>query len=171
MIRDYTDEFFDDLTKAINDGLRAAALEGETSAMLSMKPAPGEEGQKISTRPSSPPGSPPFARRGGAGLRGSISHQRTGYLAWGFGTNIRYGRHLEYGATLPGGQPFWKDKDGNLRFASRSSPHASRMAKTKPSRLAPRPWLRPVLVRDRLRLEDAFVDASRLRLARGVTRG
>lgn len=169
MIRDYSDQFLADLEQAIDFGLQVASLEGADSAALSMKSAPGIEGQKISTRPASQPGNPPFARTGR--LRSSVGNARTGRLAWGFGTNVRYGRWLELGTTLPGGQPFWKDSDGNLRFASRSSPHASRMAKTKPSRIAPRPWLRPVLVRDRRRLEDAFSRTAARRLAQGVTRG
>lgn len=39
-----------------------------------------------------------------------------------------------YGATInnPGGQPFFKDKEGNVVYASKSSPYAKRMAKTKP---------------------------------------
>lgn len=39
-----------------------------------------------------------------------------------------------YGAVInnPGGQPFFKDKDGNVVYASKSSPYAYRMAKTKP---------------------------------------
>lgn len=39
-----------------------------------------------------------------------------------------------YGAVIhnPGGQPFFKDKEGNVIYASKSSPYAYRMAKTKP---------------------------------------
>ena len=39
-----------------------------------------------------------------------------------------------YGAVInnPGGQPFFKDKDGTVVYASKSSPYAYRMAKTKP---------------------------------------
>lgn len=39
-----------------------------------------------------------------------------------------------YGAVIhnPGGQPFFKDKEGNIVYASKSSPYAYRMAKTQP---------------------------------------
>ena len=61
-------------------------------------------------------------------------------IVYTFGTNAKYARPLEYGANLPGGQPFWKDKDGNLHFARRTAKNMKRMAKTKPSRLEPRPF-------------------------------
>lgn len=135
MIRDYSDNFLDDLVKAIDDGLRMASLEGADSAAVSMKSAPGAEGELIRHRVASQPGNPPFARTGR--LRASLANQRTGRLAWAFGTNVRYGRFLETGT----------------------------------GRMAPRPFLRPVLVRDRRRLEDAFARTASRRLARGVTRG
>lgn len=142
MIRDYTDEFFGDLIDAIDKGLQSAALTGADSAVLSIKSAPGAEGQLIRHRVASMPGNPPFSRTGR--LRNSITFDRTGRLAWGFGTALvdpksrrPYGRFLELGT----------------------------------GKMAPRPFLRPVLVRDRRRLEDAFSRTAARRLAQGVTRG
>lgn len=51
------------------------------------------------------------------------------------------------GATInhPGGQPFYKDKNGELVFVSKDNPRASRMAKTKPHTIVipPRPFMKP----------------------------
>ena len=45
----------------------------------------------------------------------------------------------------PGGQPFFKDKEGNIIYVSKKSPFASRMAKTKPHTIVipPRPFMKP----------------------------
>jgi|TARA_R100000030_G_C3249348_1_gene122588 hypothetical protein len=61
-------------------------------------------------------------------------------ITYTFGTNAKYALPLELGAKLPGGQPFFKDDKGNVIYASRQSPHAWRMAKTKPGILKPRPF-------------------------------
>lgn len=97
--------------------------------------------------PPSKPGNPPHNRTGSL-LRSLRSrYVRAQYAGAGnrlivytFGTNAKYARPLEYGANLPGGQPFWKDKDGNLHFARKTAKNMKRMAKTKPSRLEPRPF-------------------------------
>lgn len=58
----------------------------------------------------------------------------------------KYAAIQEFGGTVMnhGGQPFFKTWDGQLVFVSKKSPHAARMAKTKPHaiRIPARPYLR-----------------------------
>jgi len=167
---DHSDEFLRDLIAATDAGLRAASHEGADGAAASM---PGAGATKY-TSPTgqvryfgSNPGSPPGVRTNR--LKGSVTNARIQPLVWGYGTNVKYGRHLEYGASTPGGQPFWKDESGNLHFAKKSSPHAARMAKTKPGRIAPHPWLRPTLTSERVNMERAFVRVASQRMAQSIT--
>jgi len=104
LIRDYSAKFLSDLSDALDDGLRAASRRGSDIAALSMRPAPGAEGQLIRHRVSSSPGNPPFVRTGR--LRSSLAYEKTGPLAWGFGTSVRYGRLLERGTSRMKSRPF-----------------------------------------------------------------
>ena len=139
MIVDRSDDFLRDMVKAIDAGLGAAALVGEDAATASMPGAGANAVGKTRTgrnvyQPSTP-GSPPGVRTNR--LRASIASQRLQQGVWGFGTNVKYGRHLELGTR----------------------------------RMAARPFLRPVLVRERVGMERAFSRAASRSMARGVTRG
>lgn len=129
-----------DVFRAIDDGLRAASLEGEESAVRSMPAmhtqAIGADSKgQVKRYTASQPGNPPHVRTGE--LRQSIASGRIQPGTWAFGTNKKYGRYLELGT----------------------------------GRMAPRPFLKPVLVRDRVRLEKEFTRAASRSLARGLTRG
>lgn len=167
---DHSDDFIRDLVVAVEAGLAQAAFIGAESARASMpgagaSAAPGSSG-RLAYRASTA-GQPPGVRT--ARLKNDITDAKTGRMSHGFGTQVKYGRYLELGATTPGGQPFWKDKEGNLRFAKKSSPRAARMAKTKPGRIAARPFLRPVLLRERVEMENAFAITASKSMARSRT--
>lgn len=169
--QDNTSEFIQSLAEAVESGLQAASMEGAERAAASIPGAgAGVVGKTATSRniyASSTPGSPPGWRTGQ--LENSLANARIQRFSWGFGTRLRYGRHLEYGFRTSGGQPFFK-KDGEIIYASRKSPHASRMAKTKPAQVAARPFLRPVLVRDRAALENAFVTTAARKMATGIAK-
>lgn len=174
MIRvvDRSDDFLHDLFASVDAGVAKAALMGSEIAAKSMPGAgagvSGTRRGRNQYRPSDP-GSPPGVRS--SRLKGSLSSARLGPMVHGFGTNVRYARALELGATTPGGQPFWKDRAGNLHFAKKTSPHAWRMAKTKPGRIAARPFLRPVVVNHKTELERAFTRTASREMARRAVRG
>lgn len=47
----------------------------------------------------------------------------------------------QFGADHPGGQPYYKDKNGNIIYVSKSHPNASKMAKTKPFKIPARRFM------------------------------
>lgn len=108
---------------------------------------------------SSPDGDPPFVQTGtllrslqaNFGAKRQKPKKRGKRISMVVGTNVSYARALEYGAILPGGQPYFKSPEiaraqGNpipgtdIAFAKKSSPFASRMAKTVPGYLPARPF-------------------------------
>lgn len=109
IITDTTDEYFRRLERATNEGLRAAVLEGSEIASASM---PGAGARAIPTNGGrgrlgyvgSNPGQPPGVRTGR--LRNSITFARFDARRWGFGTNVRYGFHLELGTRNTKRRPF-----------------------------------------------------------------
>lgn len=140
MIVDRSGDFLRDLARALDQGLGAAALEGEESAVQSMPTqhtqAIGADSKgQVQAYVASRPGNPPHRRTGQ--LARSVASARLQPGVWGFGTNLKYGRFLELGT----------------------------------GRMAARPFLRPVLVRDRIRMERAFTRAASRSLARSVTSG
>lgn len=169
-VTDFSEQFMRDLAKAADDGLREAAFIASDLASASMPGAGarvvGATATKRAIYKPSRPGSPPGIRTNE--LKGSISFQRLQPGVWGFGTSVKHGRYLELGAHTPGGQPFFK-KDGEVIYASRKSPHAHRMAKTKPGYIQPRPFLTPVALRKQSILRNSFQREAAASLARSTT--
>jgi HK97 gp10 family phage protein len=92
---------------AVNAGLDAMGLR----AADAIRRVVGTEGnaRKINGRwvGSSPPGNAPGNRRGGAGLRGSITHRTdTSNLSVTVGSNLKYARYLELGTSIMSPRPF-----------------------------------------------------------------
>lgn len=96
--------------------------------------------------PASRPFSPPRKRTGNLGrsitttrVRGP-KNRKVGTVV----VDAPYGRSLEFGADLPGGQPyFFNQKEGRIVYVKRSKKSLRRYKVTKPGRLEPRPFVEP----------------------------
>ena len=94
--------------------------------------------------PRSRPGQNPRKETGNLGRSVLLTKIRQyGNLQYGtIHIDAPYARALEYGARLPGGQPyFWHAKEGKIVYVRRSHPNASKYKKTKPGVLKPRPFV------------------------------
>ncbi len=127
----------------------SAAIQSEMATLLNRVVTfyQAEVKKKINAAASPPPSAP-----------GSPPHKRTGTLGRSFvttptvrvgktwslslGTNVPYASWLEYGADLPGGQPYFI-LFGVPRFVSRNHRLADKLPKTKASKLAARPFFVP----------------------------
>jgi hypothetical protein len=108
-VKDNSGPFIDDLVRAIDAGLGAAALEGAESAAASMPGAGATVWGKTKTGRNlyipAAPFQPPGVRTNR--LKGSIANAKLpGRLVHGFGTNVRYGRFLEKGSRKRAPHPF-----------------------------------------------------------------
>jgi len=107
-----------------------------------------QNGIKKSINRQSPPaskaGQNPRKRTGNLGRSVLLTKivNRGGLL---FGTvhiDAPYARPLEFGAKLPGGQPyFYNAKKGQIIYVRKSHPNAAKFKKTKPGILKPRPFV------------------------------
>ena len=70
------------------------------------------------------------------------------FAGWVDADSVKKAKINEFGANLPGGQPYFFDKKGNMVFMSKSGPMNSKGRRkgsfgvTKPCRIPPRPTLR-----------------------------
>ena len=70
------------------------------------------------------------------------------FAGWVDAESVKKAKINEFGANLPGGQPYFFDKKGNMVFMSKSGPMNSKGRRkgsfgvTKPCRIPPRPTLR-----------------------------
>jgi len=102
--------------------------------------------------PVSSPGNPPHKRTGTLGRSFvTTAATRVGPIyRLSLGTNVPYANWLEYGADLPGGQPYFV-LFGVPRFVSRNHRLADKLPKTKASKLAARPFFVPTFLDKELR--------------------
>jgi len=141
MIKDHSGEFMRNLAAAIDAGLRAAVTLAEDSVDASMP---------------------------GAGAGFTLT--RGGKKKWipsnpGQPPGVRRGGAIGLKSTTSSG----KVRPGVWRYGA-NAPHA-RALELGTSRMAPRPFLRPVLVRERVAMERAFTRTAARRMARAVTSG
>ena len=95
--------------------------------------------------PPSDPETPPHKRTGNLGrsirttrVKGS-KNRKVGMVV----IDAPYARSLEFGADLPGGQPFfYHKKEGKIVYVKRSKRNLKRYKLTKPGRLEPRPFVK-----------------------------
>jgi len=94
--------------------------------------------------PVSAPGTPPHKRTGtlGRSFVTTTASKIGNTYSLSLGTNVPYAKWLEYGADLPGGQPYFV-LFGVPRFVSKNHRLADKLPKTKPSRLDARPFFIP----------------------------
>ena len=96
--------------------------------------------------PASKPLTPPHKRTGNLGrsitttrVRGS-KKRKVGMVK----IDAPYARSLEFGADLPGGQPyFYHAKEGRIVYVKKSKAALKRYKVTKPGKLEPRPFVEP----------------------------
>lgn len=134
-----------------------------------------QKDMKLSINAKSPPVSRPF----------NPPNKRTGNLGRSivtdrvrnFGRNKKiglvrvdapYARSLEYGATLPGGQPyFYNAKEGRIVYVKRSKRGTKNYKVTKPGTLQPRPFVEPSVMKTRLRI-PSMVSSFLVKVRRSV---
>ncbi len=129
------------IQKAAKAGIWAGANEIKVEAQLSIArgsvSGTNHKPSKAGTAPNNDTGV----------LKNNIETISTGPLAAEVQSKAPYAVIQEYGGTIdhPGGQPFFKDKNGDLVFVSKNNPRAAKMAKTKPHKikLPERPYMRP----------------------------
>ena len=142
--------------RRIGKELKGIIVDSVNAATEQLSTEIKKELSKYDTRKGKPPAAP-----NGPGLRtGKLRRsfrtrkaKRVGdKILTRLGSNVKYSYWLEFGANLPGGQPFFKSKKiakkqknpipgTDIAFAKKSSRFAKRMKKTKPSTLKPRPYV------------------------------
>lgn len=129
------------IQKAAKAGIWAGANEIKVEAQLSITRGSVSGANHVASKPGEPPNNDTGV------LKNNIETVSTGPLTAEVQSKAPYAVIQEYGGTIdhPGGQPFFKDKNGDLVFVSKNNPRAAKMAKTKPHKitLPERPYMRP----------------------------
>lgn len=128
-----------DLKDVVDSGM-SAILEGIQREV--------QNGIKRSINKASPPsskaGQNPRKRTGNLGRSVLLTKivDSNGLLFGTVHVDAPYARPLEFGAKLPGGQPyFYNAKEGKIVYVRKSHPNAAKFKKTKPGFLKPRPFV------------------------------
>ncbi len=157
-INDHTKEFLDFARNEVEMAVAGSAIRvaEEATRLLGLKPGPSKQNP---TATASKPGEPPHKRT--SVLADSIQHEtlrRRNEFTGRVGTNVKYGFWLEIGTKggtvikpKKGGLLSWIGPDGKRRYA--------KSVTMKP--LAPRPYLRPALNKNRKKIVKAIRAAGK----------